>query len=241
MSKPKSGVYWKPIKTYTEYIEIFKSACKELGRSITPSELEKHKFNLPSVKWLVNNSKLKIITYDDFLGSLGFEPIKKHNKHSLIFGFKPRFEGLCTCGICYSNMKFGVYSNAWKGGTSPLNAYLRDFIIEWKKDSMSSCDYKCVITGEKFDDIHHLYSFNKILKEIIMELNFPIYTEIRKYTEDELKLLRLKNIEMHDKYPLGVCLSRKIHNLYHSLYGDDNTPEQFKIALLFYFIVVKIK
>ena len=125
-------------------------------------------------------------------------------------------------------MKFGVYSNAWKGGTSPLNAYLRDFIIEWKKDSMSSCDYKCVITGEKFDDIHHLYSFNKILKEIIMELNFPIYTEIRKYTEDELKLLRLKNIEMHDKYPLGVCLSRKIHNLYHSLYGDDNTPEQFE-------------
>jgi len=272
MSKTKKE-NWKAIKSYDEYIMMLKSACEELDRSITPSELEKHKFDLPSAIWLVNNSNKKIETYDDLLESLGYKPTKKHNKHKkytyeiayaefakrgfilLLQEYKssqlplkficPKHPNIiqekslnnlifnrCSsgngCNICRIESLYGVGSYLWKGGIAPLNIYLRDYIVEWKKNSMASCNYKCAITGEKFDDIHHLYSYNKILKEIIDECNLPIYTEISEYTKEELDLLKLKNIEIHGRHPLGVCLCKEVHKIYHNLYGDDNTPEQFE-------------
>jgi len=274
MSKPKSGVYWKATKTYDGYIEIFKFACEELGRSITPSELDKHKFNLPSVKWLIKNCpNQNIKTLNDLLELLGYKPIKGHNKHrkytyeiareefekrglilplqeytssaiplmyicpkhpdiiqykslnSLLSGKFGKWNG---CRLCYLDINVGSGHVTWKGGISSLNVYLRECIDQWKKNSMANCNYKCAITGEKFDDIHHLYSFNKILREIIKECKLPVYTVINDYTEEELILLQKINIKIHNKYPLGVCISKKIHNLYHHLYGDDNTPEQFE-------------
>jgi len=266
---------WKPIKTYYEYLTMFNSVCKKLGRSITPYELEKHKFNLPSAPWLVKNHPNKNIkTYNDFLELLGLELTKKRNPkrkytyeiayeefakrglillpqeyknctvkmkyicpnhpdviqekslNNLIFGNNSITKG--GCFLCYSDSQIGPKSNSWKGGFSALGVYLREFIDEWKKDSMSNCNYKCIITGDKFNNIHHLYSFNKILREVMEESGLPVYTKINNYTEDELILLRLTNIKIHNKYPLGVCLRKDIHNLYHHLYGYNNTPEQFE-------------
>ena len=92
-------INWKATKTYDEYIEMFKSACEELGRSITPSELEKHKFDLPSAIWLVKNYPHDTIkTYDDFLKYLGFEPIKKHKKHKK-YNFEIAFEEFAKRGL----------------------------------------------------------------------------------------------------------------------------------------------
>ena len=31
---------------------------------------------------------------------------------------------------------------------------------------MILCDYSCIITGGEFDQIHHLYSFNRIIKRM---------------------------------------------------------------------------
>ena len=146
--------------------------------------------------------------------------------NNLIFGSNLITEG--GCYLCFLDSQRGSGHNSWKGGSSALNPYLRDFIKEWKKESAKNCNYKCIITGKIFDDIHHLYSFNKILKEIIEESNLPIYTTISDYTEEELNLLKETNIKIHNKYPLGVCLCKEVHDLYHNLYGDDNTPEQFE-------------
>ena len=260
---------WKPTKTYHEYIVMFKSACEELGRSITPFELEKHKFDLPSAIWLVKYSIPDIKTYDDFLKYLGYEAIKKRNptrkytyeiayeefakrgyillpqeyiscakklkyicpKHpntiheislnALIFGNK-------GCWDCYTENYVGSVTHRWKGGIAPLNTYLREFINIWKKDSMVNCNYKCVITGGKFNVIHHLYSYNKILKETLDESKLPIHQEIKYYTKEELEYLKDILIRKHYEYPLGICLCKVIHGLYHNLYGDDNTPEQFE-------------
>ncbi|OHD25758.1 MAG: hypothetical protein A2Y34_05515 [Spirochaetes bacterium GWC1_27_15] len=48
------------------------------------------------------------------------------------------------------------------------------------------------------------------------------------YTNEELELIEQQFILIHNKYPLGVCLTKNIHDLYHNLYGNDNTPEQFE-------------
>ena len=63
---------------------------------------------------------------------------------------------------------------------------------------------------------------------MITELDIPIYSIINKYTTEELELLKINIARKHDDYPLGVCLCKKIHNLYHHIYGDDNAPEQFE-------------
>lgn len=132
------------------------------------------------------------------------------------------------CYYCGRDAIRGENNFQWKGGISPLNIYLRENINPWKKDSMANCNYKCVITGESFDDIHHLYSFNKIIEETLKQTKLPTYKNINEYTNNEIKLLEKTCLEIHYKYPLGVCLCKKVHDLYHHIYGFDNTPEQFE-------------
>lgn len=116
----------------------------------------------------------------------------------------------------------------WHGGISIINNVMRDFLTIWKKDSMRNSEYKCIITSDKFQHIHHLYSFNLIMQEVIATTNIPLKKYLTDYTTDEIKSIRDKCIELHDKYGLGICLNAKTHSLFHSLYGKgDNTKEQF--------------
>lgn len=133
-----------------------------------------------------------------------------------------------TCSYCFSENKKGENSYLWKGGKTSTIDYLRKNINDWKLESMKNCDYKCVITGEPFDVIHHVYSFNKIVDEVMNELNIDYKKNIGDYTDDELNKIKNKCLELHFKYPLGVCLTESIHREYHSTYGFDNTPEQFE-------------
>jgi hypothetical protein len=122
----------------------------------------------------------------------------------------------------------GASSSNWKGGLSPLHNFLEKRIIFWKKDSMEACNYKCVVTGESFDHIHHLYSFNLILKETLEYLKFDRQISIKDYSEEDMEKIAEVFIEIHKKYPLGVCLKKEIHDLFHKMYGQgDNTPEQW--------------
>lgn len=106
---------------------------------------------------------------------------------------------------------------------------LRDNLDQWKKDSMESCDYKCVITGNRFDDIHHLYNFNKIVKETLITLGFNEDISLSLLTEKDISLIKGTSLELHYKYGLGVCLTKEIHKLFHLRYGNiDNNKSQFE-------------
>jgi hypothetical protein len=129
------------------------------------------------------------------------------------------------CRYC-SNIKLA--NERRQGALKQLSHYLRDYIITWRKDSMVSSRFKCVITGGKFDVVHHLHSYNQILKETLGELNIPLYDDYSAYTFDELNLIKERLLRNHYKYPLGVCLREDIHKEYHSIYGHNNTPEQFE-------------
>jgi hypothetical protein len=115
----------------------------------------------------------------------------------------------------------------WKG-TRSLTRYLRDRIQKWKDDSMKNCNYKCIISNQRFDVIHHLYPLYKIIDEIIQITKLPLYDEINKYTIDELSLAEKTCLELHYKYPLGVCLTRELHDEFHKIYSTSNfTPQDF--------------
>jgi hypothetical protein len=133
------------------------------------------------------------------------------------------------CPECITKSKSGENASNWKGGITPLHLYLRESLTQWKKDSMKACDYKCIITGNNFDTVHHLYGFDNILQEVVISLNIPILEQVNQYTDLELEKIRNKCLELHYKYGLGVCLSGEVHKLFHSIYGyGNNTPNQFE-------------
>jgi hypothetical protein len=94
---------------------------------------------------------------------------------------------------------------------------------------MKNCKYKSVISQDKFEVIHHLYSFNKIISETLEILDLPIYEEINFYSNTELEQIINVCLDLHYKYGLGVCLTEEEHSIFHKIYGRDcNTPEQFE-------------
>lgn len=116
-----------------------------------------------------------------------------------------------------------------KSPTYDLVTYLRGNNITWKQNSMKQCDYKCVLTGERFDVIHHIYSFNLIFDELIKTYNIPIYENISLYSTDELNFILSHFLEIQSKYPLGVCLTKELHNEFHNKYGyGNNSIEQWE-------------
>lgn len=130
--------------------------------------------------------------------------------------------------IRMSLAQIGSKGNNWQGGKRELSDYFDNKIIQWKKDSMKNCNYKCQITGENFDDIHHLQSFNSIIKEAVDFFAVSYSCFSGDCSDEILEKLTTKVIELHYKYPLGVCLTRKVHKLFHNIYGKgNNTPEQF--------------
>lgn len=137
--------------------------------------------------------------------------------------------GECGCYYCHKENISGQNSHLWKGGISGIHNYLRKKIEPWKLDSMRECGFKCEITKGNFDVIHHLYSFTDIMNESLKEVNVPLYQDISKYTENELKQIEDKCLELHYKYGLGVCLTEELHKEFHSIYGQKNfTKENFE-------------
>ena len=182
----------------------------------------------------------------EFMDSIGFKFISFEGKE---FKFKSTITYSCpkghietrsysslwrrkNCMTCTKEENKIKYSkeNAsnWQGGLTELKTYLSKFIVQWKKDSMEHSNYKCVISGKRFEDIHHIQSFNLLLREALEELNFELKNTIGEYDSDQITLLINKLIEVHYRYPLGVALTKKWHNKFHKLYGmGDNTPDQW--------------
>ena len=110
-----------------------------------------------------------------------------------------------------------------------LTNFLRSNISDWKLESMKRSDYKCVVTGDKFDDIHHLFSVSTMVKMVFDNLNIQ-FKPCEEYTNDELDIILKEFKKVQSQYPFGVCLRHDIHVLFHNLFGKtNNTPEQFYI------------
>lgn len=135
------------------------------------------------------------------------------------------------CSKCAIRNNKGENNPSWKGGITPLHEYLRHRINQWKQDSFKKYNYKCDIRKiyDKTILIHHVSkNFSEILQETVEVLQLPIYKQINMYTDEELKNIEEKCLELHYKYGLGVCLCEEEHKLFHKLYSrENNTLEQY--------------
>lgn len=153
-----------------------------------------------------------------------------NHEWSATWGSLSHNQGCPKCAIeSLRKSKIGKNNPSWKGGISPLSLHLRQFISQWKKDSFVKYNYKCDITGSNKNlIIHHLYGFNQILQETMETLQLPIYEEINRYNDNELKQIEDKCLELHYKCGLGICLCEEEHKKFHSMFGyGNNTPEQY--------------
>ena len=138
-----------------------------------------------------------------------------------------------ACKKCWyieiGRLKSGHNSNWWKNGITLLRPFIKSCLDEWKKKSMIACNYNCVIhNNHRFDEIHHLYPLNNIIKDALIELNLGEEEFIGDYPEEKIKLIINKVKEIHEKWPLGACLCRDSHKLFHLIYGRNNcVPQDF--------------
>ena len=127
------------------------------------------------------------------------------------------------------NIKGKSHPN-WKGGITLISDHLRKYIKPWKINSMEYCNYKSIISGKRFNHIHHVNkNFSEILELTFKISNIEIKETIVEYTSEELEKLEKICLMLHYFFGPGVCLTEEEHKLFHSLYGKhDNTKEQFK-------------
>ena len=110
-----------------------------------------------------------------------------------------------------------------------LNKYLRGNIYQWKLNSIAACNNQCILSGSKDYAIHHLYNFQTILDMYVDEYDIQVFDSVNDYTKQELEyIVETFNI-FHSQFPLGVCVDKELHKLFHHLYGKTfNTPEQWE-------------
>jgi len=128
--------------------------------------------------------------------------------------------------VKYQRSRLGLFrSDPFAEINDRLNYYLRRHSHGWRKNSIESCNNRCVLTGSEDFEVHHLYPVNQIISDLLFELNLE-NKNIDDYTEEELSLITDKFKEKQNEY-LGVCIRQDIHNLFHSIYGDAATKEDW--------------
>ena len=111
----------------------------------------------------------------------------------------------------------------WRGGITALYQELRSDTKEWFMKSAEFANYNCIITGKNFDNVHHLYPFKNIVEEVFNNLNIDRRENVSEYSDDELVAIRNELLRLHDFYGYGCPINKKVHKLFHDLYGYKET------------------
>ena len=113
----------------------------------------------------------------------------------------------------------GELNGRWKGGILPTYTELRSDTKDWFNESMEFCNYKCVITGGEFDNVHHTTAFRDIVDEVFKLTGIEVKQQVCDYSEDEFQHLRDKLKDLHIIYGFGACINKDVHKLFHDNYG----------------------
>lgn len=134
-----------------------------------------------------------------------------------------------ACSIKNRRNKLGCHRKVGATKYEDIGVYIRRHNDAWKIMSMRNCGYKCILSGERFDEIHHLFSQNTIIKNVFDDMEIDVSQfDINALSDCERNDFLEKFYQEQAKYPPGVCLTRKIHKHFHDEYGyGNNTPEQF--------------
>ncbi len=198
-------------------------------RNYASLQVSKHKCNYCSQEYtheILRTDRNDILEYYELRGLI-VENINEYENKDKPIGFRCPKHSEHLQQVSFFGLKDTkepcIYCRIEKSLTK-LNQRLRNSITQWSKKSKNNCNNKCIFTGSKKFDVHHLKSFSEIVKEALNELNYGIKN---KYNGEEYLNIKNKVVELHNKYPLGVCIYNKIHILFHQIYTKEASIEDF--------------
>lgn len=132
------------------------------------------------------------------------------------------------CSHCCHLKMTGSNHPNWKGGTLPIDDYLRNAVKKWREDSFKFYGNKCLISRVTTDlVVHHvLKSFLELRDEIFNEYNIDKFTVVENIDQDTLIILRNEMIKKHFQNGYRVPMSNELHKEFHSIYGKSGTNVQ---------------
>lgn len=133
----------------------------------------------------------------------------------------------------HANPLCGEDNPNWKGGATSLYQELRSDTRDWFVESGKLSDFKCIVSGEHLDNVHHLTPFRDIVNEVFDVLNLDYRKSIADYSIEEENSIRSLLKELHLQYGLGAGLNKDVHKLFHDNYGYFNsTKDDFKSFIM---------
>lgn len=144
---------------------------------------------------------------------------------------KRRKESGAWCGDSnprHINPLFGSDNGRWNGGVLSIKKKLWTAMAPWRDSSMKFCNYKCVITGGVFMNIHHTTPFNELIDTSFSLIGIDKKKTVGDYTDDELNKVIDTLLNLHTVYGYGACIDKDVHKLFHDNYGYISfTPNNF--------------
>lgn len=113
----------------------------------------------------------------------------------------------------------GSLNGNWQGGITNFYQELRSDTKDWFNESISFCNYKCVISGLNFDNLHHTTPFKNIVDETLFLVGIDKRNAVSDYTPEEFDNLTDVLKYLHIEYGFGACLTKEIYQLFHDNYG----------------------
>lgn len=114
---------------------------------------------------------------------------------------------------------FKTHDGWWTGGINSTYVELRSDTKGWFNDSMEFCNYKCVITGGEFDNVHHTTAFRDIVDEVFKITGIEVKQQVCDYNKEDFDELKLTLKDLHMLYGYGACINKEVHKLFHDNYG----------------------
>lgn len=194
--------------------------CPKCGAE--SSRQSKFKYNIESVREILLKKGYTLLD-DNYINCQ--TPIKCvcSRGHNVSIVFNQFLAGCSGCNTCAIINRSGKNSRLYKGGESEVLDNFRRIIKSWKIEVAKKYNYRCALTGAKYDCVvHHLIPFKKIVEESCKELNLPLHRKLKDYSIEEYKNLEALVLKKHT-LDVGILLQRKVHAKFHSIYGVKNT------------------
>lgn len=112
-----------------------------------------------------------------------------------------------------------------------IDIYLRysPQMKKWRTKYTLKYNNKCAISGKHRKGcmhIHHIIPHHTIRNEVLYDLNLPLHRYVDEYTEEELKAISSRYIDKHSGFE-GILMLKRVHKLFHKIYGNNTTMENY--------------
>lgn len=214
-------------KSYAKF-STGQDRCPECGKEALRQS--KIKYSIDDVKRELAKKGYEIVDESEYIDCTSDIKCRCENGHVFTLKFYVYIAGHAGCKQCANNnLKSSKHWN-YQGGETEVIDGIRKRLNSWKQDVKAVYGNRCAVTGAESKRlvVHHLISFDDIVKEVCNELGIELKEKIKDYDDyATYDLLKEKVAEKHN-IKMGLPISQSVHLKFHRKYTKhNNTPEQF--------------